>query len=407
MTARSAATGIISQSNPIMLAFMLVLVVVLVLVLGRKEMKKEPLTKTTIRIALAAWALAGATTASALDLNMLYRSEIVNAAARIKWNGPALSDETTLALVACGVSWQPGGLFRSHKHEWQYAPEPERVEAYRSARLDQRERDAVPFGLSVLLEPDGDSRGWHEAATHLFRLGEDLDRVLVGILNAPDRLRALPAMRYAAADLLVLRANPRLLTLLLTLAESSDRYLRSRAVAALGVIAYRSDGLANCLWALGAPLTGYYIEMGSTVSTTSRAALRVNGISAVQQRMLADVFRRAAEDKNYHVRAAAALALGLAGNEDDIPQLQKLAKDHAYIRRQDSGPKGRVQITFPVRDQAAQSLARFGRSVEIGSGVYEPKQIGKATRGGQDVTKDHSDIHPDLHSGVRFTELSW
>src|SRR6185295_3684971 len=111
-------------------------------------------------------------------------------------------------------------------------------------------RTAIAYALSLLLEPGTDPPTLHqEALRFLVQQGVEIERVMLGILQAPDRLRGLPRYVYAAADILAVRAVPRLLPFLMHLAQSDDVYLRSRAVMGLGVLAYRARAADPPDWA--------------------------------------------------------------------------------------------------------------------------------------------------------------
>lgn len=347
-----------------------------------------------------------ALSANAQDLASLFKDETAGVGESVQKKPGELSDETRLALAATGATWKPesGGQAivtpdtRDHRRI-RYAPLPDRVRGFRSAHRSGNERAAVPFALSIVLSPENDSAAWQEAFAHLSRYGDDFDRVILGTLTAPDDVPLLPSLRYAAADLLVIRANPRHLALLLTLAESSDRYLRSRAVAALGVVGYRRSGAQTVGWVAGSE-PGCRLER-----STGGPGLREFGISALQQQMIAAEVTDAAKDKNYRTRAAAAFALGLTATDQDIPLLENLAKDRAYVVYPELRYGARV--VFPVREMAAAALARLGRTVFTGSGSYIGNEFKRVTRGGKDVSRDSSDIKKELTSGIRFTRSPW
>lgn len=323
----------------------------------------------------------------------LLMDEIAHAQQAVKWRGSALSDETRLAIAASGVSWQPGiegiALLRADRKGMAYGEASDRARGFLRARDGHNDRIAIPFALSIVLDPRGpDSRIWRDAFDYLAGYGSEFDDMLIGILQAPDKLPLLPEYDYAAADVLVYRASPRLMPVFLNLAETSDRYLRSRAIVGLGVAAYRS--------AQGRPAS-----IGGLLVT-----LHEGSVSAVQQAMVTEALRRAVDDKSYHVRAAAALALGLAGDDADLPLLEKLAKDRAYLLVA-TDRKDEKRVFFPVRDEAARALARFGRSVESGSGTFRGKEFSRAVRGGNNVTSDTGDMRKDRVSHVRFCDGDW
>jgi hypothetical protein len=334
-----------------------------------------------------------ARTAPEPDAMSLFREEIVDAPLKLGWKGPKLDEDARFAVAVSGLSWQPVWdgvpLLRREKKKAFYAEASERYGAFQAALKAGRHKIAFPFALSVVLDPPADNAAaWRDAFDYLLRYGSDFDRALEGILQSPENLPLLPACHYAAADVLVWRASPMRLPFFMTLAESSDRYLRSRAVAALGIVAYRSRGEGK------EQRAGVFVP------------LREYSISAVQQAMLAEIVKRAAEDKNWRARAAAALALGLMGRDDNVPALEKMTRDPAYLALPE-GEKGTKRIVFPVRVQAAASLERFGRRVAVTDGVFSGKALKQAMRGGKDVTNDRGDIRPDQVSRVSFHAGRW
>jgi HEAT repeat protein len=264
---------------------------------------------------------------------------------------------------------------------------------FRQAALEAAQRaapglrkEAITFALSLLLAPgDPASRVDTKALDYLEKAGVDVDRVLLGILQAPERLRGLPAYSYAAADLLSARASRRLLPFLLHLANSDDAYLRSRAVVALGRLAYRTQPGDPPGWA------------DSLFMTTPRQI----ELSAGERRLIDREIREAIETDNFRLRAAGAFALALTGDADSVPLLQKLAKDRAYVLSAPEGEKSRVRrIQFPVRMAAATGLARCGLHVETGGGDFAGAELEKAKRGGQDVTNDLRNLRRDIASQI-------
>jgi HEAT repeat protein len=262
--------------------------------------------------------------------------------------------------------------------------------AFNAARQAGLQKEAVAFALSLLLEPGTDTPGIHgDAQRYLEQVGVDIERVLLGILEAPERLRGLAAYTYAAADLLTLRASPRLLPTFVQMSESDDVYLHARALLGLGVIAYRArpgeraDGVARIL---PIPLTEY-------------------GISAGQRKLIVQKVQEASRSGEYRLRAAAALALGLLGQEDALPTLQKLARDRAYLMMPVPGigrdRPGRLR--FPVREAAAAALARYGITVETGDGEFSGRNLEQARRGGQDVTNDRGHLRRDVVSALHIS----
>jgi HEAT repeat protein len=332
--------------------------------------------------------------ASGQDAVALFREELIDAPVKIGWKGAPLEDETRLAIAASGLSWKPvwngQPLLKTDKRKTVYADAAQRREAFQAAVRANAPKFAFSFALSLVLDPPvQDESAWMEAFRYLSRYDVEFDRVLIGVLQSPSKLPLLPIYDYASADVLMHRASSRLLSLYLTLAESSDRYLRSRAVAALGIVAYRER-----------PGNGNRVD-GLAVT------LRENSISAVQQRIIYEQIRKAAEDKNYQSRAAAAFALGLMGDENDIPRLEKLLRDPAYLALPTDERETR-RVIFPVRTQAAAALARFGQRRETGNGLFAGRALREATRGGKNVTEDYGDLRRDRRSLVpsmlRFSE---
>jgi HEAT repeat protein len=333
------------------------------------------------------YALPAAAT-SGEDAVRLFRGEVVDAAARLDWNGPALSDETRFAVAATGLSWMPvvdgTPLIVREKRSARYEDAESRFRAFSRLRSSSSKKEAFAYALSLLLSPPDSEAGWVAANTFLSPYGDDVDRALVGVLQAPEKLPLLTDHQYAAMDSLVRRASPRLLPLFLSLSESSDRYLRSRAVAALGMISYNAGPDRSVVYGL-------------------KAEVRENSISAVQRKLIAEAIRQAANDKNWRVRASAALALGLIADPDDVATLEKLSKDRAYVV---AGERPNRTVAFPVRAQAAASLTRFKREAVLPIRA-EGREADKAMRGGQNVTRDTSDVRQDQASRVRFNEIDW
>ena len=327
------------------------------------------------------------------DGAVLFRDEVVSAERKLRWKGPELSDETLLAIALSGLSWEPASsgvpLFARTKSGVEYGSAQARLSGFHEARAAGRHKIAAPFAFSIVLDPGTlDASAWKAAFEYLEQYGVDFDAALVGVLQSPEKLPLLPDYLYTAADTLVHRSSPRLLPLFFTLAESDDAYLRSRAVAGIGIAAFRArEGIESAYPGLPIPL-------------------KESSISATQRRIIGEVLERASADPNYRVRAAAALAIGLAGDESDLPLLERLAKDRAYISLA-LDRKNERRITFPVRAQAASSLARFGRSIDVGGGDLIGKELVKAVRGGTDVTRDQAGIRRHLLGRVRFHDGVW
>jgi hypothetical protein len=332
--------------------------------------------------------LAAPRSLAADSATMLFREEILDAPARIGWKGPALDDDTRFAVAATGLTWLPevNGtlLILNDKKDTRYADAEERFRAFARLRSTGNKREAFAFALSLLLDPPASEAGWVAANQYLASYGDDVDHALAGVLQAPEKLPLLPDYQYAAMDSLTRRASARMLPLFLSLSESSDRYLRSRGIAALGIVAYQAGP-------------------GRDVVPGLLATPRENSISAVQSRLISQAIRDAANDKSWRVRAAAALALGLMRSEDELPILEKLARDQTYLS---TGSKADRVVVFPVRAQAVASLARFGKDASLPTRATG-RDADKAARGGQDVTKDMSDVRRDQISRVRFNEIKW
>ncbi|HZO90468.1 MAG TPA: hypothetical protein VFB38_19230 [Chthonomonadaceae bacterium] len=267
-----------------------------------------------------------------------------------------------------------------------------REAAFEAATRAGLKKEAIAFALSLLLEPGQDAPHLHQRALrYLEQEGVDIDRVLLGVLQAPDRLRGLPAYEYAATDLLAYRATPRLLPFLLHLANSDDVYLRSRAVIGLGILAYQPRPDDSPAWADRMVLR----------------PLREYGLSAGERRLIDREIQEAASSDKYRLRAAAALALGLVGEEESVPLLQKLAKDRAYVLSTPDvlGSSRARRIQFPVRMAAAAALARYGLTVDPGGGDLSGKALEQAKRGGKDETNDRRNLRRDVASQIYVTPL--
>ena len=323
----------------------------------------------------------------------LFRDEVVSAEKKLRWTGGDLSDETLLAIAFTGLSWDPASagspLFKRARSETSFTDAASRSRGLEEAREGGRHKIAGPFAFSLVLEPGAlPHSAWKAAYDYLDHYDTDFDAALVGILQAPPKLPLLPEYLYSAMDLLVLRSSPRLIPLFITVANSEDAYLRSRAVAGIGIAAYRARPEAESRYP-GLPVP-----------------LREYSISAAQRRIISDLLHRAADDSSHRVRAAAALALGLSGDDSELPLLEKLVKDRSYISLATAN-KGERRIVLPVRAQAALSMARFGRSFEAGGGVFSGEALKRAVRGGKDVTRDQTGLRRHLLGRVKFHEGLW
>ena len=269
--------------------------------------------------------------------------------------------------------------------------------AFEAARQAGLQKEAVAFALSLLLEPGTPEAGVNvPVLRYLEGAGVDMERILLGILQAPERLRGLPSYAYAAADLLTMRATPRLLPFFLHLAGTDDAYLRGRALVGLGVLAYRARRGDPPGWSDRIVMT----------------PLREYGISVAQRKMIAEEISKAARSDNYRLRASACLALALLGDEESVPLLQKLAADKAYVLVSNSparasGPPSRSaererarRLLFPVRMAASAALVRYGVTVEAGGGELAGRDLELAKRGGQDVTNDRRSLRREIASQI-------
>ncbi len=294
------------------------------------------------------------------------------------------------SLLALG---QPEQAFPIFAAPFEGAPaEPRSSEnnrKFREAALESAlraglQKEAVAFSLSLLLDPDSEApQPDMKQIAYLERIGVDIDRVLLGVLQAPEKLRGLPSYYYAAADLMAFRASPRLFPFLLQLADSSDIYLRSRAILGLGMVAYQARAKDPADWA----------------SKIILSQPREFGISAGERKFVEREIREAANSDKYRLRAAAALAMGLTGEADWLPTLQKLAKDKAYLQYAEGGERSKTRkLVFPVRMAAAAALYRFGLDADTGGGVFTGKDLDKAKRGGSDETADHRNLRKDVAS---------
>lgn len=325
-------------------------------------------------------------------LRALFRAEIELAATKLRMKPADLDPDVAFALAATGVTWRPsaGGvdLIRSERRQVAYAPYAERVRGYTAARNgDPRVR--ASFALSLLLDSPEDGQGlWKEAYDGLQVHGKDLDSILVGILSAGDRYPLLPRLTYSAADVLVLRIDPAQLPLYLAMASSKDTYLRSRGVAALGILTCSDRSAAQ-----GA-IPGL------------RVALRAYPISASQRAMFCGILEDAARDGSYRVRGAAALGLGLSDHDGARRILQRLARDPAYLLTE-GATAGSKRVRFPVRATAEAMLGRLGFPVAGSGGDFSGRALREATRGGRDVTKDRRGMKKEMAETVPFHPWGW
>lgn len=340
-----------------------------------------------------------AATAGVPNLETLFRAEIELAAPKLRLDPNRLDPKVALALAASGVTWNPSvnghGLLRQERKRWVYSGWAGRWEGLQAASASSDARTEFAFALSLVLDPAPDRDKWMHAMRLVSRYGDGLDAALIGIIGAPDNVPLLPQLQYAAADALVWRCDTRHTQFWLSLTDSSDSYLRSRAIAAIGLMSYTTDGsLADSHSAAGVPFEGLLVT------------LRPWPISAAQRLMFEDILIRASTHGSYRVRAAAALALGLMGGEEARKRLIKLAKDSAYIVT--SPRSGGVRtVVFPVREVAAAALKRYGVMIRPSGGTFSDREFRTATRGCRDVTRDTRGIKKELRSDVRFYDGRW
>ncbi|MCX6362203.1 MAG: hypothetical protein NT029_20600 [Armatimonadetes bacterium] len=343
---------------------------------------------TAVRTPLAALVMASAASASMAvpDLRTLFRSDLAGAEERIGRRGDKLSDETSLAAVVAGLARRPllGGspLIVGEKKKQAYAPAEARAAAFREAAEGSDERLAASLALSLVLEPPtGDRETYAAAVAHLSKYGESFDTALAGVLAAPEDLVLLSTRKYGAADAMVRRAKPRQAAALMALASADDPYLRSRGVASLGMLLNRDGRLAAPASLLFEPAE---FEL-----------------SAVIRSRIIDQVLEAARDKQYRVRAAAALALGVAADRDLIQPLDRLLHDESYIAA--PAGQGLRRVAFPVAAAAAEGMARLGRTVCAPGGELTTAEAKRVVRGCRDITKDAAKMRPNpatsFHSG--------
>jgi HEAT repeat protein len=348
------------------------------------------LTRTAITLIIVVLnAMSASTAVRAVDLETLFRAEIELAAPKLGLKTRDLDPKLALALAASGVSWQPSSdgvaLLRQQGKHWVYTGWSGRWQGLRAATASGDRRTEFAFALSLVLDPAPDREKWMHAYAAVSQYGTGLDSALMGIVGAPSNLPLLPSLPYAAADALVWRYDTRHTQFWLSLADSRDAYLRSRAIAALGLIACTDTR---------SPIEQLLIP------------LRQSAISAAQRLMFEDLFLRAAGDRSYRVRAAAALALGLLGSDAARERLIRLARDPAYVVL--SGRAGGTRrIAFPVRDVAGSALRRYGVVVRPSGGELDDREVRRATRGCRDVTKDTGGMMRGVTSGVRFYDGYW
>ena len=256
-----------------------------------------------------------------------------------------------------------------------------RSAAFEAARQNGDRKNAIVFAASLLLAPGaGTTSPNTEALDFLTNSGVDVDRVLQGVLECPDKLTGLHMFQYEAANLLVFRASARLVPFLIQLADTDDTYVQSRALLALGVATWK-------------PKAG---EPRGWSASVIAAPVREMGISSGERRMIAQVLEQAANNDRYRVRAAAVVAIAMGGDPSDISLLTRLAADRSYILSPARGKSDPRRITFPVRVAASLALSRYGTHIAPGGGEFTGKELDKARRGGKDVTGDKRGLDPDM-----------
>ncbi len=327
------------------------------------------------------------------SLQELFRAEIALVAPKLRIRQADLDPDVALALASSGTTSRPsvGGysLFAGDTKHLVYSPLQTRIRGYRAALQLADKRAAFSFALSLVLEPDSPAETiWSTAYEVVAAYGDGFDRVLVGILSAPTSMPLLPKLAYPAADVLVMRADPKHIPLFLALAQSRDVYLRSRGIAGLGLVSCtESAALAGHIEGLLAPI-------------------RTCSVSATQRAMFSELFEKAAKDRSYRVRGAAALALGLAGDDESRSLLVRLARDPAYIIMEGQS-RGSRRVVYPVRATAETVLARLGYPVTRSGGEFADRDLRKATRGGRDVTRDTRGTARGMISRVLFNPWGW
>ncbi|MCW3094820.1 MAG: hypothetical protein JWL77_438 [Chthonomonadaceae bacterium] len=264
-----------------------------------------------------------------------------------------------------------------------------REEALEAARHAGLKREVIAFSLSLLLEPGLDAPNVDtDRLKTLDTMGVDIDRIVLGVLQSPTRLRGLPAYTYVAADLLTYRASPRMLPVLARLAENDDIYLRSRAVTGLGILAYRMRP--------GEPADWQQRVIGVPLEET--------GVSASQRKLIDRAVKEAMNSDRYRLRIAGIVALTLIGDPDGIPMLQRLVRDRAYILTAPDGEHEKTRrLFFPVAAAAAAGLYRFGMKVEVNGGDLSGKDLEKEKRGGKDETTDRRNLRRDIVSQLALS----
>ena len=248
--------------------------------------------------------------------------------------------------------------------------------AFEAAERAGLTREAIVFAVSLVLSPGVDAPSLQAREfTYLENAGVDLDRILLGVIQAPEKLPRLPGYVYYATDLMSLRASPKFLRALTTLATSKDPFFQSRALLGLGVVGYR-------------------LHVGEPEGWSQRLLTyspKVFEISSELSKLIEKRLKEGLNSDKYQVRAASALSIALIDSEDAPSILKKMSKDRAFLLT--LGEAGQFnsrlkRIQFPVRTAASIALARFNIKIETGEGEFAGKQLDQAKRGGQDVSKE-------------------
>ncbi len=336
------------------------------------------------------------------EISLLFDDELQQVQKKIKWHGERLTEDTVYAAALTGQSWyteweshrlfsltsekagKKGDLnkfdqiLRDAETDYQI-----RHSAWQTAKRSGRRKEAIVLGLSLIFA-SGDESIRHDSSPLQFvaASGVDVERVCLGILQAPEGLKGFVNFWYSAANLLSLRANPRLLPYLLHLANSDDTFLRSRAILGLGVVGYQSRPADPPDWArsiISVPLHEY-------------------GLSVGERKLLTKAILEAARSDRHLIRASASTALALVAEDESMPLLQKLAKDRAYILSSEIAGTRARRISFPVRSASMIGLERFSVISNTIGGEYSGKALESAKRGGQDVSNDHHNLRKDSDS---------
>ncbi len=266
-----------------------------------------------------------------------------------------------------------------------------REQALEAAARAGLKREMAVISISLLLEPGEDGAGVDASRVNsLEKMGVDIDRLILGILECPERLRGLPAYTYVAADLLAWRASPRLFPVLLRLSQSPDPYLRSRAVLGLGITAYQHRAADPTNW----------LQKVLTFPLLDR------GVSSSQRKLLDKELKDALTNDHYRVRVAGIIALSLIGDEQESAAMERLMKDRTYVLLAPNGENDKIRhLFFPIRSAASAGLSRFGTEVAPGGGRLSGRELEKEKRGGKDATHDSRGLRKEVVSQLQLSPL--